>query len=116
MNFYQRPDHYATLCHLYWQLRHIRAFDQSRRRLLYRRIKAERLRLVGQGCSSEHVRLFCRMMADPHRPEREAALVRYENAVTEYARLEARVLATSRTACSSGTGRASSGQQISVTE
>lgn len=91
MNFYKHPAIYAQLRHLYWDLRQVRAFDQAKRRRLYRYIKVERLHLVESGASAEHVRLYCRMMADPQRPEREAALVAYESSVLEYARLETRL-------------------------
>lgn len=98
MNYYKHPQAYSNLRQLYWKLRHIRAFDLAGRRRYYRHIKVERLYLVEQGASAEHVRLYCRYMADLNRPERIASLIAYEKAVLDYSRFEARLRLTG--ACS----------------
>lgn len=82
------PAEYGVLRNLYWKLRSVRGYDQAGRRKWYRRIKVERNRLVGIGFGPEHVRLYCRFLADPSKREREEAIVRYENMVTEWARLQ----------------------------
>lgn len=51
---------------LYWQLRAVRAFDQNRRRVLYRRISAEKKRLRELGVDPEEIRLLCRYLSNPH--------------------------------------------------
>lgn len=92
MEFYQHPRELAHIRSLYWRLRAIRAYDQAARRKWYRRIKRERERVLAQGWDSEHLRIYCRMMADPLRLERVAAVQAYERAAREYALLEARLM------------------------
>lgn len=93
MNFYKHPDLYGQLRQLYWHLRYRRSFDTAARRKWYRRIKAERERLVSGGASAEHVRLYCRYMSNPL-PDCPALrrLVAYEAAVVEYQRLQSRLV------------------------
>ena len=85
MNFYQHPDCYSELRQLYWKLRNRRAYDLARRQWCYRRIRKERARLVAAGHSAEHVRLYCRWMANPSMRSTELRLVAYERSVAEYA-------------------------------
>jgi len=58
------PEWSGTLCNLYWHLRFNR-FSQAARRRFYRKIAAEKKRLVDSGVDTEEVRLFCRWMANP---------------------------------------------------
>ena len=85
---------YSVLRNLYWRLRSVRGFDEAARRKWYRRIKVERERLVETGCGAEHVRLYCRFLADPSRREREEALTRYESMVAEWARVQGLLCST----------------------
>ena len=65
MKFYKHIDAFSELRQLYWRLRAIRAYDSAARRKWYRRIKIEKDRLENLGFSAEHLRLYCRYMANP---------------------------------------------------
>lgn len=90
------PIEYATLRNCYWHLRAVRPYDQAARRKWYRRIEKEREKLIAAGASREHVRLYCRFLADPSRRERERALENYERMVREWARLEGPIFGSAR--------------------
>ena len=59
------PPWSSALCNLYWMLRAVRHHDESARRRFYRRIEAEKKRLIVSGVDQEELRLFCRYMANP---------------------------------------------------
>jgi hypothetical protein len=61
----------------YWYLRQVR-FDADRRRY-YRRVQAERRKLVQQGFDPEAIRLYCLHLADPSREVRLVRLASYLN-------------------------------------
>lgn len=65
MKYYQHPDAFMALRNLYWFLRYRRSWDLAARRKWYRRIRIERNNLENMGFSAEHVRLYCRYMANP---------------------------------------------------
>lgn len=70
------PEWGGVLCNYYWQLRYHRAYDEAARRRYYRKIEAEKKRLIESGVHQEEVRLFCRWMANPRN---YAAQMRFEN-------------------------------------
>lgn len=89
MKFYKHIDAFAELRQLYWRLRAIRAYDNAARRKWYRRIKIEKDRLEDIGFSAEHLRLYCRYMANPR--EQCNALNRlrsFEEMLIEFARIQ----------------------------
>jgi len=81
MRFHQPPAEFAPLRNLYWHLRSVRSFDGAGRRRFYRRIRVERERLVASGYSAEYLRLYCFLLADPLKLERERRLLAYVDAV-----------------------------------
>lgn len=58
------PDWSGNLRNLYWFLRYRRAFDTASRRKYYRRIEAEKKRLIDSGVDPEAVRLCCRYLSN----------------------------------------------------
>jgi len=70
------PDWGSRLCNYYWHLRYNRTYNEAARRRYYRKIAAEKKRLIESGVDCEAVRLFCRMMANP---ANNAAVLRFEN-------------------------------------
>lgn len=70
------PEWGAVLRNYYWHLRFLRPFDQAGRRRYYRKIEAEKKRLIESGVNAEEVRLFCRWMANPRN---NAARMRFES-------------------------------------
>lgn len=60
------PPWSGNLRNLYWFLRYRRAFDTAARMRYYRKIVAEKKRLVDElGVDQEEVRLLCRYLANP---------------------------------------------------
>lgn len=101
MRFYKHPDAYCKLRNLYWMLRATRSYDTAARRKWYRRIRIERDRLVVEGATQEHVRLYCRYLSNPLSDSPALRrLQAYEAAVVEYAQLEQRVRMDVQRACS----------------
>lgn len=105
MKFYQHPDAFMVLRNLYWFLRYRRAWDQAARRKWYRRIKVERERLVNQGFSAEHVRLYCRYMSNPG-PQSPALhrLEMFEAMLVEFARIQTLAKSSPFSLCPQKTG------------
>lgn len=88
MRVYKHPQPFADLRQLYWQLRNRRAYDIALRRKLYRLIKTESLRLVSEGFSAEHVRLYCRYLSNPVASSPALArLQSFEDMLVEFARI-----------------------------
>lgn len=89
MRFYQHPEAFCNLRQFYWHLRSRRAFDLAARQRWYRRIRAERQRLVELGYSVEHLRLYCRWLSNPL-PDSPALrrLQSFEAMLIEFARIQ----------------------------
>lgn len=66
------------LRNLYWFLRYHRKWNEAKRRLYYRRIAAEKKRLIDSGVDAELVRLYCRYLSDMKNRHAEARYLRYE--------------------------------------
>lgn len=64
MRYYSMPAWSGCVRNLYWFLRYKRQWDTAARRLYYRKIRAERDRLVASGVDAEWVRLFCRWQSN----------------------------------------------------
>ena len=62
---YTMPAWSSPLANLYYFLRCYGCRNHARRRKLYRRIAAERKRLLEAGVDGEEVRLLCRHLANP---------------------------------------------------
>lgn len=56
---------YTVLSNLYWQLRACRPWAQAMRRRWYRRIRAEKHRLLQDGVPPIEIHLWCRHFVDP---------------------------------------------------
>lgn len=80
--FWKAPDWSNVLANLYTRLRFVRRFDESSRRKFYRYIAKERQLLEQAGVDAEYVRLICRHWSDTTKPERLAAIRRYEAEVS----------------------------------
>lgn len=65
------PEWGAVLRNYYWHLRFLRPYDQAGRRRYYRKIEAEKKRLILSGVDGEAVRLYCRWMANPRNNDAE---------------------------------------------
>lgn len=74
---YSMPVWSGRLANLYWMLRYYGHRDQARRRKLYRKIAAERKRLLEAGVDGEEVRLLCRHLANPSNRHAAGRLVGY---------------------------------------
>ena len=73
------PDWSFKLCNLYWMLRYKRVWDSAARRKYYRRIEAEKKRLVDElGVDHEEVRLLCRYLSNPKNRNAEMRWRGYE--------------------------------------
>lgn len=67
----------SELHNLYWQLRSLRKYEQTRRRLLYRRIKEVREKIIFAGADPEEIRLLCRYLANTRNKHAERAYLAY---------------------------------------
>lgn len=65
------PDWSANLRNHYWQLRYGRGWDAAKVRRQYRRIFAEKQRLILMGIDEEEIRLLCRHLANLHNKHAE---------------------------------------------
>ncbi|WP_173064674.1 hypothetical protein [Sulfurimicrobium lacus] len=70
------PEWGARLRNYYWMLRYHRAYDYAARRCYYRKIEAEKKRLIESGVHQEEVRLYCRSLANLRN---NAARMRFES-------------------------------------
>jgi hypothetical protein len=61
---HQYPAWTTTIRQHYWHLRYARSFDSARIRKEYRRIEAEKNRLLAAGIDAEGIRLLCRHMVN----------------------------------------------------
>lgn len=59
------PPWSTNLRNYYWFLRYHRKYDEAKRRAYYRKISAEKKRLIESGVDAELVRLLCRSLANP---------------------------------------------------
>lgn len=72
------PEWSGNLRNLYWYLRYHRNWNEAKRRASYRRIAAEKKRLIESGVDAELVRLLCRHLANTRDQHAEARYLRYE--------------------------------------
>lgn len=70
--FYQYPDWTKCIRNHYWHLRYVRGFHEARRRQEYRRIAAEKKRLLTAGVDFEAIRLLCRHLVNLENKQAEA--------------------------------------------
>lgn len=68
----------GNLRNLYWFLRYHRNWQESKRRMYYRRIAVEKKRLTESGVDPELVRLYCRFLSDTRNQHAEVRYLRYE--------------------------------------
>ena len=66
------PEWSGPLRNLYWLLRFLRQHDLAKRRKLYRRIAADKKRLIEPGVDLEEVRRLCRWLSNPANQAAEA--------------------------------------------
>lgn len=60
------PDWSENLRNCYWNLRYAKGRNMARVRKEYRRIFAEKQRLIAMGIDEEEIRLLCRYLANLH--------------------------------------------------
>ncbi len=70
-HFERYPEWAADLRQHYWHLRHARGWDGARVRKQYRRIFAEKQRLLEKKIDPEELRLICRHLANPANKQAE---------------------------------------------
>lgn len=71
------PEWSSNLRGFYWHLRCARGWDSARVRKEYRRIFAEKQRLLAKKIDPEEIRLICRHFANPSNKHAESAWKAY---------------------------------------